>query len=200
MEALIFKLVGGIGMFLMGMALLTDGVKAFAGDALRRALVKFTGTPTKAFFSGALVTAMVQSSSATTITVIGFVSAGLLTFPQSIGIVFGASLGTTGTSWIVAGLGLKVSVGFYALQIHCPWPLALHWYGAGRLRPDFYRHRNAAGSDARPVGGIQPGAFARSGIVGAPPDDDNRHGNDHRHAILQRCCGHGSDCSARGSD
>lgn len=117
MEALIFKLVGGIGMFLMGMALLTDGVKAFAGDALRRALVKFTGTPTKAFFSGALVTAMVQSSSATTITVIGFVSAGLLTFPQSIGIVFGASLGTTGTSWIVAGLGLKVSVGFYALPL-----------------------------------------------------------------------------------
>lgn len=117
MTALIFKLFGGIGMFLMGMALLTDGLKAFAGDALRRALVKFTGTPNKAFFSGALVTAMVQSSSAATITVIGFVSAGLLTFPQSIGIVFGASLGTTGTSWIVAGLGLKVSVGFYALPL-----------------------------------------------------------------------------------
>jgi phosphate:Na+ symporter len=114
---LIFKLIGGIGMFLMGMALLTDGLKAFVGDALRRALVRFTGTPAKAFLSGALVTALVQSSSATTVTVIGFVSAGLLTFPQSIGVVFGASLGTTGTSWIVSGLGLKISVGLYALPL-----------------------------------------------------------------------------------
>jgi phosphate:Na+ symporter len=79
--------------------------------------VRFTGTPLKAFASGALVTAMVQSSSATTVTVIGFVSAGLLTFPQAVGVVFGASLGTTGTGWIVAVLGLKVSVGFYALPL-----------------------------------------------------------------------------------
>jgi phosphate:Na+ symporter len=117
MTALAFKLVGGIGLFLMGMVLLTDGIKAFAGDALRRALVRFTGTPVKAFTSGALVTALVQSSSATTVTVIGFVSAGLLTFPQAIGVVFGASLGTTGTGWIIAVLGLKVSVGFYALPL-----------------------------------------------------------------------------------
>lgn len=117
MTALLFKLAGGIGLFLMGMVLLTDGLKAFAGDALRRALVRFTGTPLKAFFSGTLVTAMVQSSSATTVTVIGFVSAGLLTFPQAVGVVFGASLGTTGTGWIVAVLGLKVSVGFYALPL-----------------------------------------------------------------------------------
>jgi phosphate:Na+ symporter len=115
--ALIFKLVGGIGLFLLGMVLLTDGLKAFAGNALRRALVRFTGTPLKAFCSGALVTAMVQSSSATTVTVIGFVSAGLLTFPQAVGVVLGASLGTTGTGWIVAVLGLKVSLGFYALPL-----------------------------------------------------------------------------------
>jgi phosphate:Na+ symporter len=128
----IFKLIGGIGLFLMGMVLLTDGVKAFAGDALKRWLIRFTGTPAKAFASGALVTAMVQSSSATTVTVIGFVSAGLLTFPQAVGVVMGASLGTTGTGWIVAVLGLKVSVGFYALPLvgigaflkllaHGPW-------------------------------------------------------------------------------
>jgi phosphate:Na+ symporter len=112
-----FKLLGGIGLFLLGMVLLTDGLKAFAADALRRWLVRFTGTPFKAFSSGALVTAMVQSSSATTVTVIGFVSAGLLTFPQAVGVVMGASLGTTGTGWIVAVLGLKVSVGFYALPL-----------------------------------------------------------------------------------
>jgi phosphate:Na+ symporter len=76
MTALVFKLVGGIGLFLMGMVLLTDGLKAFAGDALRRALVRLTGTPVKAFASGALLTAMVQSSSATTVTVIGFVRSG----------------------------------------------------------------------------------------------------------------------------
>lgn len=117
MTELVFKLIGGIGLFLLGMVLLTDGLKAFAGDALRGALVRFTGTPLKAFGSGALVTALVQSSSATTVTVIGFVSAGLLTFPQAIGVVMGASLGTTGTGWIIAGLGLKVSVGFYALPL-----------------------------------------------------------------------------------
>lgn len=113
----VFKLLGGIGLFLLGMVLLTDGLKSFAGAALRRALVRFTGTPLKAFASGALVTALVQSSSAMTVTVIGFVSAGLLTFPQALGVVFGASLGTTGTGWIVATLGLKVNLGFYALPL-----------------------------------------------------------------------------------
>lgn len=117
MTALVFQLVGGIGLFLLGMVLLTDGLKSFAGDALRQALLRFTGRPLKAFASGALVTALVQSSSATTVTVIGFVSAGLLTFPQAVGVVFGASLGTTGTSWLVSVVGLKISVGFYALPL-----------------------------------------------------------------------------------
>ena len=114
---LIFQLLGGIGLFLLGMVLLTDGLKAFAGESLKRALIKFTGKPWKAFLSGAGVTVLVQSSSATTITVIGFVSAGLITFSQSVGVVLGASLGTTGTGWIVATLGLKISVGFYALPL-----------------------------------------------------------------------------------
>lgn len=117
MTEMIFKLAGGIGLFLLGMALLTDGLKAYAGEALRRALVRFTGTPLKAFGSGTLVTLLVQSSSATTVAVIGFVSAGLLAFPQTVGVVMGASLGTTGTGWIVAVLGLKVSLGFYALPL-----------------------------------------------------------------------------------
>jgi phosphate:Na+ symporter len=114
---LMFKLAGGIGLFLIGMLLLTDGLKTFAGEALRQSLVRFTGTPAKAFSSGALVTLMVQSSSATTVAVIGFVSAGLLTFPQAVGVVIGTSLGTTGTGWIVAVFGLKISIGFYALPL-----------------------------------------------------------------------------------
>lgn len=101
----------------MGMVLLTDGLKAFAGEALRTSLIRFTGTPLKAFGSGALVTAAIQSSSATTVIVIGFVSAGLLTFSQTIGVVMGASLGTTTTGWIVSVLGLKINIGLYALPI-----------------------------------------------------------------------------------
>ncbi|MCX7916139.1 MAG: Na/Pi symporter, partial [Verrucomicrobiae bacterium] len=117
MLAMIFRLVGGVGLFLLGMALLTDGLKAVAGEPLQRALVRFTGKPWRAFVSGMLVTLLVQSSSATTVTVIGFVSAGLLTLPQALAVVMGASLGTTGTGWLVAVLGLKISVGFYALPL-----------------------------------------------------------------------------------
>lgn len=134
MTALVFQLLGGIGLFLLGMVLLTDGVRAYAGEALRAGLMRFTGTPLKAFGSGALVTVMVQSSSATTVTVIGFVSAGLLTFPQAIGVVLGASLGTTGTGWIVSVLGLKVSLGFYALPL-VGIGAFLRLLGRGRIRP-----------------------------------------------------------------
>lgn len=112
-----FQLLGGIGLFLMGMTLLTDGLTAFAGDSLRRALLRFTGTPVKAFASGTLVTLLLQSSAATTITLIGFVSAGLVSFPQALGVVMGASLGTTGTGWLIATLGLKVSLGLYTLPL-----------------------------------------------------------------------------------
>lgn len=117
MIALLFGLLGGIGLFLLGMTLLTDGLKSFAGDNLRLALLKYTDKPTKAFSCGALVTALVQSSSATTLTVIGFVSAGLLTFTPAVSVVIGASLGTTSTGWLVSVLGLKVSIGFYALPL-----------------------------------------------------------------------------------
>lgn len=131
---MIFQLLGGIGLFLLGMVLLTDGLKASAGNALRRGLTRFTGTPARAFASGTLVTLMVQSSSATTVTLIGFVSAGLLAFPQAVGVVMGASLGTTGTGWLVSVLGLKVNLGFYALPLVGIGAL-LRLVGRGRVRP-----------------------------------------------------------------
>lgn len=111
----LFPFIGGIGLFLIGMMLLSSGLVAFAGGALQKALIRFTGTPWKAFASGALITALAQSSTATTVTLIGFVSAGLITFTQAIGVVIGASLGNTATGWIVAGLGLKINLGFYTL-------------------------------------------------------------------------------------
>ena len=111
----VFPFIGGLGLFLIGMMLLSNGLVAFAGGSLQKALIRFTGTPAKAFASGAVVTALAQSSTATTVTLIGFVSAGLITFAQAIGVVIGASLGNTATGWIVATLGLKVNLGFYTL-------------------------------------------------------------------------------------
>ncbi|MCG3153655.1 MAG: hypothetical protein DKINENOH_00245 [bacterium] len=132
---MILDLLGGIGLFLLGMILLTDGLKAVAGDALRRVLSRFVRGPFSALLSGATVTMLVQSSSATTLTTIGFVSAGLLTFPQAVGVLFGANLGTTSTGWIVAVLGLKISVG----------KLALPLIGIGALLRLLTRDRLAAG-------------------------------------------------------
>ena len=113
----IFRLLGGLGLFLLGMTLLTEGVKTYAGTQLKQALMRLTGTPLKALVSGAFITLLIQSSSATTVAVVGFVSAGVVSFSQAVGIVMGASLGTTATGWIVAGVGLKVSLGFYALPM-----------------------------------------------------------------------------------
>ncbi|TVQ61743.1 MAG: Na/Pi cotransporter family protein [Phycisphaerales bacterium] len=110
---MIWQTLGGIGLFLLGMTLMTDGLKALAGPALRAVLSRFISGPISGIGWGAGITALVQSSSATTITTIGFASAGLLTFPQAIGVIFGANLGTTSTSWIVALLGFEFSISRY---------------------------------------------------------------------------------------
>lgn len=114
---IVFPFAGGLGLFLVGMMLLSEGLVAFAGGSLEKVLLALTGRPARAFASGALITALAQSSTATTVTLIGFVSAGLITFSQAIGVVIGASFGNTATGWIVAGLGLKVNLGFYTLPL-----------------------------------------------------------------------------------
>ena len=108
---MIVQILGGIGIFLFGMVLMTDGLKALAGDALRRVLTRHVASARSGVAWGAALTALVQSSTATTLATVGFVSAGLLTFTQAIGVVFGANLGTTSTGWIVSQLGFKVSLG-----------------------------------------------------------------------------------------
>ncbi len=125
-------ILGGVGLFLLGMVLMTDGLKAVAGDALRRVLGRFVSGPLSALFSGFTVTAMLQSSSATTLTTIGFVSAGLLTFSQAVGVIFGANIGTTSTGWLVSLLGLKVNVSTVALPLVGVGAL-LRLLGRGRL-------------------------------------------------------------------
>jgi phosphate:Na+ symporter len=114
---LISSVFGGIGLFLLGMVLMTEGLKSAAGEALREVLRRFTGNRVQALASGAAVTALVQSSSATVLATIGFVSAGLLSFTQAIGVILGASLGTTSTGWIVSVIGLKLNMGAVALPL-----------------------------------------------------------------------------------
>jgi len=110
-------ILGGVGLFLLGMTVMTDGLKALAGSVLRTVLGKATATPVSGAFWGAIVTLLVQSSSAVTMTTIGLVSAGLLSFPQGLGLVLGANVGTTGTGWLVALIGVRVSLAVYALPM-----------------------------------------------------------------------------------
>jgi len=114
---MIGQLLGGIGLFLLGILLLTDGLRTAAGQTLKRILSQFTERKSSAFLSGLTITAMVQSSSATTLATIGFVSAGLITFSQSIGVIIGSSVGTTTTGWIVSLLGLKLSLFTIAMPL-----------------------------------------------------------------------------------
>ena len=114
MLAELFLAVGGIGLFLLGMLVLTEGLRALAGSTLRRTLTRLTRSPVSGAAAGALTTAVIQSSSATTVTAVGFVGAGLLTFPQALGVIFGANIGTTITGWLVALVGFKLELGLIA--------------------------------------------------------------------------------------
>lgn len=114
---MIVQVLGGIGLFLLGMLLMTDGLKSLAGEALRTILAKAVRGPVSGVICGAGATALVQSSSATTLTTIGFVSAGLITFTQSVGVIFGANIGTTSTGWIVSQLGFKLSISAVAMPM-----------------------------------------------------------------------------------
>lgn len=112
-DLLIFA--GGIGLFLLGMRQMTDGLKVAAGNALRNILHAATRSPMRGIASGLAITTAVQSSSAVIFATIGFVNVGLLNLAQSIGIVYGSNLGTTLTSWIVALIGFNVDLRALAL-------------------------------------------------------------------------------------
>lgn len=103
--------LGGLGLFLLGMISMTEALRSIAGDAIRTALMRFTQTPVSGVITGAISTAILQSSSLTTVATVGFVSAGLISFTQSLGILFGANIGTTITGWLVALIGFKLQIG-----------------------------------------------------------------------------------------
>lgn len=106
----ILQALGGLGLFLLGLIIMMDALRALAGDAVRTAIVRFTKSPLSGAVTGAIATAILRSSSATTVTAVGFVGAGLIGFSESLGIIFGANVGTTLTGWIVVLLGFKLQL------------------------------------------------------------------------------------------
>ncbi len=132
MTSNILLVFGGVGLFLLGMLVLTDGLRLLAGNTMRRALARFTTSVYSGAFTGALTTAAVQSSSATIVSTVGFVSAGLLTFSQALGIILGANIGTTVTGWMVAILGFKLKLGIVVLPLLLVGVL-LKMFGTRRL-------------------------------------------------------------------
>ncbi len=121
---LIFNLLGGLAVFLLGMKMMSDGLQKMAGVRLRKILSAATNNRFAATLSGALVTSIIQSSSATTVMIVGFVSAGLLTLQQALGVIFGANIGTTLTAWIVSLFGFKIQISLFALPV-----IALGFFG-----------------------------------------------------------------------
>ena len=113
----IFTLLGALGMFLYGMNLMSSGLQKAAGDKLRGLLSSMTSTPFKGVMTGLGVTSVIQSSSATTVMVVSFVNAGLLTLTQAIGVIMGANIGTTVTAWMVSWLGFKADISLLAVPL-----------------------------------------------------------------------------------
>ncbi len=111
------KLLGSLALFLYGMKIMSEGLQKFAGDRLRSILTAMTTNRVTGVLTGVLITALIQSSSATTVMVVSFVNAGLLTLSQSIGVIMGANIGTTVTAWIISALGFKVSVSAFSLPL-----------------------------------------------------------------------------------
>ena len=113
---MIFGTAGGLGLFLFGMVLMSEGLKRVAGQKLKKVLESVTSNTFAGFLVGTGVTAVIQSSSATTVMVVGLVNAGLLTLKQAIGVIIGANVGTTATAWLVSISGLKaLDITVYAL-------------------------------------------------------------------------------------
>ena len=111
------RLIGSLALFLYGMKIMSEGLQKFAGDSLRRILTAMTTNRVTGVLTGVLITALIQSSSATTVMVVSFVNAGLLTLTQSIGVIMGANIGTTVTAWLISALGFKVDIAASALPL-----------------------------------------------------------------------------------
>lgn len=113
----LLSLVGSLALFLYGMKIMSEGLQKVAGDRLRNILAAMTKNRVMGVFTGILITAVIQSSSATTVMVVSFVNAGLMTLAQSIGVIMGANVGTTVTAWIISAIGFKMNIALFALPM-----------------------------------------------------------------------------------
>ena len=113
----LFSLIGSLGLFLFGMKTMSEGLEKFAGDRLRNILAAMTRNRFMGVLTGIIITALIQSSSATTVMVVSFVNAGLMTLTQAIGVIMGANVGTTVTAWIISAIGFKVNIALLSLPL-----------------------------------------------------------------------------------
>lgn len=113
----LLALVGSLGLFLYGMKTMSEGLEKFAGDSLRKILAAMTTNRFKGLLTGIAVTALIQSSSATTVMVVSFVNAGLMNLAQAIGVIMGANIGTTITAWVISAVGFKVDMSSLTLPL-----------------------------------------------------------------------------------
>ena len=113
----VFSLLGSLALFLYGMKIMSEGLEKFAGERLRAILAAMTKNRVMGVFTGIFITALIQSSSATTVMVVSFVNAGLMSLTQSIGVIMGANIGTTVTAWIISAVGFKVNIAAFAIPM-----------------------------------------------------------------------------------
>lgn len=113
----VLTLFGALGMFLYGMTLMSEGLQKVAGDKMRSILASMTSSPLKRILTGLFITALIQSSSATTVMVVSFVNAGLISLTQSVGVIMGANIGTTVTAWLISLLGFKADISILSVPL-----------------------------------------------------------------------------------
>ena len=168
---MIVQALGGLGLFLLGMIIMTEGLRELAGDVIRSALMRFTSSPVTGAATGAISTAILQSSSATTVAAVGFVGAGLMTFDSSLGIIFGANIGTTITGWLLALFGFKLKLGTIMLPLILVGAI-LRLFSAGRLSSTGYTLAGF-GLIFVGIGAMQNGMSGMQGLITPetlPPD------------------------------
>lgn len=115
----LLSLFGSLALFLFGMKTMSEGLEKFAGDRLRAILAAMTKNRLMGVVTGIVITAMIQSSSATTVMVVSFVNAGLMNLTQAIGVIMGANVGTTVTAWMISAIGFKVNIAALTLPLLC---------------------------------------------------------------------------------
>ncbi len=113
----LFSLLGSLALFLYGMKIMSEGLEKFAGSKLRAILAAMTNNRFMGVITGIIITAIIQSSSATTVMVVSFVNAGLMNLAQAIGVIMGANIGTTVTAWVISAIGFKVDIAAFAIPL-----------------------------------------------------------------------------------